>query len=315
LPGPQRTAADYYIAAGLEYCAERDLDLWRNSLLAYRARSQLDQGHWDEAVDSAAAVVRGRAPTLEARLISLVVLGLVRARRGDRDPWAPLEEARVLAEASGMLQALAPAAAAWTEAAWLCGDAKALAEAREVVVPTDPRRHDPWLVGELCYWRWRAGVREEIPDPIARPYALQIAGDWARAAALWTEIGCPYEAALALADADEDVLRRALAELHRLGARPAAAIVARRLRERGARSLPRGPRATTLQNPAGLTPREVEVLTLVAQGRRNADIAASLFLSERTVHHHVAAILRKLDVRTRGEAAAEAVRFDLVQDR
>ena len=75
---------------------------------------------------------------------------------------------------------------------------------------------------------------------MAEPYALQVRGEWARAAALWAEIGCPYEAALALADADDDdALRGALAEFQRLGARPAAAIVARRLRKRGARTVPR----------------------------------------------------------------------------
>ena len=177
-------------------------------------------------------------------------------------------------------------------------------------------RHDPWLFGELCLWRWRAGIREPVPATIAEPFALQIAGEWARASELWKEIGCPYEAALALADGDDnDALLRALGELQRLGARQAAAMVARRLREHGARKLPRGPRVATIRNPAGLTRRELEVLTLLAQGRRNAEIAESLFLSERTVHSHVAAILRKLGARTRAEAAAEAVRLGVSQDR
>jgi DNA-binding NarL/FixJ family response regulator len=134
---------------------------------------------------------------------------------------------------------------------------------------------------------------------------------------MWRKIGCPYEAALALAEADDDdALRRALEELHRLGAQPAAAIVARRLRERGARGLPRGPRPTTQKNPANLTAREIEVLGLVAQGLRNAQIAERLVLSEKTIDHHVSAILRKLDVRTRGEASAQAVSLGLAgQDR
>jgi DNA-binding CsgD family transcriptional regulator len=96
------------------------------------------------------------------------------------------------------------------------------------------------------------------------------------------------------------------------GARPAASIVTRRMRERGVRGVPRGPRATTQQNVAGLTARELEVLGLVADGLRNADIAERLFLSEKTVDHHVSAILRKLGARTRGEASAEAQQLGIL---
>jgi DNA-binding NarL/FixJ family response regulator len=107
-----------------------------------------------------------------------------------------------------------------------------------------------------------------------------------------------------------------LAELQQLGAQPAAAIVARRLRERGARGVPRGPRPVTRTNPAGLTPRELEVLALLVAGLRNSEVAEELVLSVKTVDHHVASILRKLGVRSRGEAATAAVAQGLVaQDR
>ena len=160
----------------------------------------------------------------------------------------------------------------------------------------------------------RSGIPEPIPGVAAEPYALQFAGRWERAAQAWTALGCPYDAALALGDAQDDgALRRALGELHRLGARPAAAIVARRLRTRGARGLPRGPRPATRDNPANLTPRELEVLELVAQGLRNVDIAERLVVAEKTVDHHVSAILRKLGVSTRRHASAEAARLGLTR--
>ena len=66
-----------------------------------------------------------------------------------------------------------------------------------------------------------------------------------------------------------------------------------------------------LQRRGQLTARELDVLRLVSAGRRNAEIAEELVVSRRTVDHHVSAILRKLDVRTRAEASAEAVRLGI----
>lgn len=169
-------------------------------------------------------------------------------------------------------------------------------------------------MGELALWRRRAGVDEKLPpDSAAEPFALSLAGDWRAAAERWREIGCPYDAALALADGgDEDALRQAIDELQTLRAHPAAAILMRRLRERGVRGVPRGPRPRTRENTAGLTARELEVLALVSEGLRNADIAQRLVVSVKTVDHHVSAVLRKLGVRSRGEAAAVAARLGLI---
>jgi DNA-binding CsgD family transcriptional regulator len=308
---------DRYVRAGLEYCGERDLVLWRLHLLAYRARSDVDQGRWAEALDSAGLVLRDPYCSEGPRVLALAVLGLVRARRGDPDYLPPLEEALALAEPSGELFRIGPVAAARAEAAWLESDHTAIVEATEPAFGLALRSRAPWPIGELACWRWRAGVREDTPAGAAEPYAVQMKGEWARAAELWAQIGCPYEAALALADADdEDALRRALAELQRLEARPAAALVARRLRERGALGLPRGPRRSTRHNPAGLTDRELDVLALITEGLHNAQIAERLFLSTKTVDHHVSSILRKLAVPSRGQAGVEAVRLGLcTQDR
>ncbi len=134
--------------------------------------------------------------------------------------------------------------------------------------------------------------------------------------AAWSRLGCPYETARALSEADDEkALRRGLDECYRLGARPLATMVSRILRERGASDVPRGPRPSTRENPAQLTSREMEVLRLVSVGLRNGDIAQQLFLSPKTVGHHVSSVLRKLSVRTCGEAAAEGMRLGLLDTR
>lgn len=306
--------AERYLAAGLDYCSERGLDTWRLYLLACRARLELDRGRWDAAADAVAAVLRNPHSASVARNWALIVLGLVRARRGDAEASAPLREANRLAESTDELMRLGPAAAARAELAWLGDDSATVERVTAAVLEMAIDRRTPWVAGELAYWRWRAGLRDDLPaELMAEPYRLSIAGDWATAAERWNQIGCPYEAALALGDADEEAaLRQAFDGLQELGARPAAAIIARRLRKRGVRGVPRGPRPTTRENPAGLTARELDVLALLAEGLRNAQIAERLVVSRKTADHHVSAILRKLNVRTRGEASAAAVRQGLL---
>jgi DNA-binding CsgD family transcriptional regulator len=296
--------ADEYFEQGLEYCTERGLDLWRHFLLAYRARSCVDRGRWDEAVEAASPVLLDPRTSPVPRITALAVLGLVRARRGDPEAWPPLDEAWAAAEPTAELQRIEPVAAARAEALWLQGRGDEVPEATKLALELALEREAWWIVGELACWRRRTGVEEDVPA-VPEPWAAELAGDSLRAAGLWAALDAPYEAALARAAADEEEApATALEELRRLDARPAAAIVARRLRKRGFRSLPRGPRPATKANPAGLTARQLEVLGLVAEGLPNAEIADRLVLSRRTVDHHVSAILRKLGARTRGEAVA-----------
>jgi DNA-binding CsgD family transcriptional regulator len=306
-------AAAEILPVAVEFSTERDLASHRVIHLSHEAMLELDRGRWDAAVAAAEQALRER--TRPYGVFALPVVALVRGRRGEPDAWEPLDAAARLAPA-GELLGSASVAAARAEIAWLEGRHDLAVDATEDVLRLALDAEASWAYGPLVYWRWRAGVREPLPDGVAEPYRAQIDGDWRRAAELWDALGCPYEGALARADADEPApLRTALDQFQRLGAKPASELVARRLRERGERGLPRGPRPSTRRNPANLTPRQVEVLALLCEGLRNREIAERLYVSTRTVDHHVSAILRTLDVRTRAEAVAAAIRLGIPENR
>jgi DNA-binding CsgD family transcriptional regulator len=298
-------AADQ-LARGLEYCSDHGLELFRLYLLSHRARLYLAQGRWAQAAETADAVLRIPRTSIMPRITALTVLGLVRARRGDPGHRPLLDEAWDLARPTGEIGRFGRVAAARAEAAWLSSDPDGVASATELALALALRCGSA-LADELAVWRHRAGLGPQEPVVAGSPHGLELVGSCAGARALWVEAGCPYEAALSLADADDEArLRLALEELLVLGARPAAAMLARRLRERGVMSLPRGPRPTTLQNQYGLTARELEVLALVNEGLQNGQIADRLVVSVRTVDHHVEAILRKLGAKTRADARVAA---------
>jgi class 3 adenylate cyclase/tetratricopeptide (TPR) repeat protein len=229
--------ADRYLERGLRYTGERGLILSESYLHAYAAKIALDRGRWDEADDLCTLVFQKRLTSIFPRVLALVVRGLLRARRGEPDADPLLDEALELAQPSGEVLRIAPVALAQAEVAWLSGDRDGIVAATDRVFADAVAQAAPWPLPELAFWRWRAGLDPPpLPDP-EHPYALQVAGDWERAAERWTDIGCPYEAALALADADQDEpVRRALAELERLGAKSAVAVVESHLEARPARN-------------------------------------------------------------------------------
>lgn len=299
-----------YMEDGLAYCEEYDLDSWRLYMLAYRARARFAQADWNGASEDLEAVLRDRSPAPVIRMLVLTALGHMRIRRGDPDYSGPLEEARTLAAESRETQRIGPIADAFAEAAWLVGDRdrviREVAPAYELI----RAQQDPWSTGVLAIWLWRTGALASIPAALPAPYALEISGDWQGAARAWQALGCPYERANMLGlYGGEPEQREALALFEQLGATPAAQALRKQMRASGIQSIPRGSRVSTRLDPHGLTKREAEILQLVAQGLRNSAIAKKLFLSTKTVDHHVSSILTKLGVPSRAEAAAMARRL------
>jgi DNA-binding CsgD family transcriptional regulator/tetratricopeptide (TPR) repeat protein len=295
--------ADRELTEGITFARSRDLDHACHYMCAWLALTRLYQGRWAEAGDLANTIIAEPNLAAVSRIMALVALGRVRTRRGDPGAVDVLDEALELATRTETLQRLAPVRAARAELAWLTRDhARVTSEARATYDLALRHRHR-WHVGEFLYWRRLAGDRVLVPKWAARPFALQIAGAWKRAAAEWSRIGCPYEEARALAEGDLAAQLRALEILDNLGAAPAALLLRQRMRAAGVRSIPRGRRASTRNNPFGLTSRELETLGGIARGLSNRRIAVELGISAKTVDHHVSAILTKLGAASRGEAA------------
>lgn len=304
--------AETILTEGIAYAEDCDLDHSNNYMSAWLALTKLYQGRWDEAGNHATAVVECPNFSLVSKVMALVALGRLRVRRGDPGADAVLDEALDLAQRTNTLQRLAPVRAARAEAAWFAGDlGRVAAEAMAAYELAASHRHR-WHIGEFSFWRWQTGEQITPPGWCASPFALQISGDWRGAAETWQGLNCPYEQARALADGDQPAQNQALEIFDRLGAAPAAAILRQRMRDAGTRRIPRGPRATTLQNPHGLTNREMGILRCLVEGLSNAGIGERLHISPKTVDHHVSSILAKLQVKSRAQATAEAMAQGLI---
>lgn len=298
-------ALDRAVVIGLRYDEDYSVAYSR----AWLARIAFEQGRWDDAVAYAALVAEGpEGRGSISPVTGLGALGRVQVRRGEPAAKETLARAVALGEGGEMQHVWSPLCGL-AELAWLEGRVEAIPWLLDWVWRAALDSDSPWARGEVGFWMWRAGAIDEPPDGAAEPLAAQMEGDWRRAARLWAELGCPYEKAAALADGETDDLLAALDVFERLGARPASYRTRARLRDLGHKAVPRGPRPTTRSDPHGLTRRQAEVLGLMAEGMSNAEIAERLFLSRKTVEHHVSAVLSKLGADTRARAIA------LAQDR
>ena len=259
-------------------------------------------GRWDEAVALSKEILIKVGPSPANRLCSLIRLGVIGARRGEPGVWEYLDEAAATADEAGEPQNQVPARLARAEAHWLAGDPDAALREAELALD-GVQTPNGWLRGAVAVWLRRLGSPRSIEGEVTEPYRLLLDGDPVGAARAWSRLGSPYQAAMAWPTRLTRRPREAL-RASSLGSVPASAaqIIRQHLRVLGARSIPVGPRASTRERPFGLTRREYEVLDLICAEHTNAEIAAKLFLSVKTVDHHVSAVLGKLGVPTRAAA-------------
>jgi ATP/maltotriose-dependent transcriptional regulator MalT len=304
-----------WVDAGVRYASDHDLPGHLYNLEAHQAMLLLAQGHWDDAETRLRRLVGSVSDPGQLTRLTLPPLGRLLARRGDDEAAGLLDRAWELAVRNGSLAALAPAGLAMVESAWLAGDVHRADTQISALLARTTAPGASRVRGELLRYLGRAGEPVEEFPGCPPEWSAGIGGSWRQAADEWQKIGDPYERALELASSGSTVAcMEALEILDDLGADAAARWVRGVLRDLGATRIPRGKQRSTRENPAGLTDRQLDVLALLAAGNTNAEIADRLVVSTRTVDHHVSAILTRLGVASRRDAARRAEELGLVAE-
>ncbi|MFL6182883.1 MAG: helix-turn-helix transcriptional regulator, partial [Actinomycetes bacterium] len=291
---------------------EWDLPICHVWQMGARGRLNLLRGDWVAAVDDSEAVLTMPSAPL-ARTWPSLIRGLVRLRSG-QDVGDDLDDSWELAHRLGEPLRLLPAASAVLEQHWLLGTAdQRVASALEMLEQiTAPGLE--WARGDLAVWAKRLFPSTSVHGlEVSLPHRLQLAGKPAEAADAWESVGAIYEQALALIEAGGTKrIRRGLTLLDQIGADAVASKLRKDLRDKGETNVPTRSRNSTRANRAGLTAREAEVLALLHEGLSNTELASRLFISPKTVDHHVSSILFKLGVSNRRQAAQVGRELGLV---
>lgn len=288
-----------------EYSTANELDAWYIAAVVTSAGIAVEMSLWDDA-DAFLEVVAGQRTCFSTEVEMLVVSATLRIRRADPGAKEMVEAVLDRLESYNDLWTRIEACVMAMEAAWAgvipVGRVGALYEDTVDLVPEG----DHHSRAMLAFWALRLGW-EPPKGEIHGPTALELTGKIDEAAAEWGRCAYPVQALISRALAPSADLDEVFSELGARGADGVARGLRRELQRRGVRRVPRGERVSTRANPAGLTSREFEVLDLLTGGLSNAEIADRLFIAEKTVSHHVSSVLAKLNVSSRGQAAALAV--------
>lgn len=292
---------------GIRYCEERDLDTYLIYLLAFKAKLNIETGYWDEAQRIAEDLMTHEDQPPIVKIEALIVLAKVKMRKGLADPLSLLLEAKRMAFETMEPQRIFPTLTAIFEYEWINGVSVLLNAEVDHAIALLGYDGNVYEKTEFAWWLLKSRKRTVELNEYFEGYQADIAV----AAACWKKLGCPYEQALVLYEGKEDDKRRAIDILQKLGADTVVQKLKFEMRSSGIKSIPRGSRKSTQSNPANLTGRELGVLQLLKEGLQNKEIAMKLFISPKTVDHHLTSIFFKLDVNSRAKAVQEAGRLGI----
>jgi DNA-binding CsgD family transcriptional regulator len=298
---------------GIAYCEERDLDSWTTYMLSLKARINLEISNWKDAYAIADNLLENEDQPTVVKIGALVILAKIKMRRGDSEAYELLLEAKEKAFETMEQQRILPVSVALLEYEWITG--KELLDAadidRIIVMITGPGNEPE--KSEFAFWLKKArNIKLTIPDNFE---GYQPGGivSIPKKAIFWEKMGCLYEQALVLSEGTDENKREAIKIIQGLVATAVFEKMKMEMRGSGIRSIPRGARKSTQSNAALLTTRELDVLGLLRENLQNKEIASRLFISAKTVDHHISSILFKLDVNSRSKAVNDAMRLGYIK--
>ncbi|MDQ3279337.1 MAG: LuxR C-terminal-related transcriptional regulator, partial [Bacteroidota bacterium] len=298
--------AERYLAEGLHYCEERDLHSWIRYKLAWKAKLLLEKGAWQQAEEIAKRLTAAQSQVNIVKIGALTVQAVIAMRKGKPEGLSLLKEAKALAIETKEHQRIIPVLTACFEYEWLTGNALLTEPECTQFSAFVKSVNNPFVNMEAIYW-WhkarpedtRCGVELKKLDNLLQTETLL-----AKAHENWKS--CPYEKALFLFEGADEEKHSSLLLLDALGATTTAEKLRNLMRQVGIKRIPRGLRTSTKDNAANLTTRELDILRLLKTGARNKEIASRLYISPKTVDHHISSILFKLEVPSRIKAVDEA---------
>ncbi|MGH8912903.1 MAG: LuxR C-terminal-related transcriptional regulator, partial [Acidimicrobiia bacterium] len=299
--------AELWIERAYDLAMQREMPTFEAYTMVGRGLIDEMRGRFAEAEANARHVLDHLDQLAVAKQVADTLLGRLQTRTGHPEAKPHLLEGWEIALQADEIQRTGVAAAALAEFVWTGGGLdRGLFPRLHEVLDECLAREPAWRGGELAFWLHLIGEVDVMPQGVAEPYRLAGEGEWEKAASFWEERGIPYDRAVALAHGNTESKLEALRIFDDLGATPLAARLRSQLTEEGVAGVPRGPTRATRENPFGLTPRQMDVLRHLAEGMTNSEIADRLFVSNRTVDHHVSAILGKLVADSRSAAVAIA---------
>lgn len=301
-----------YLEEGLHYCEERDLDSWITYKLVWKARLLLETGSWQEALELARRSLRKEQSPV-VKIGAIVIEATVNMRQGEQPVVELLLEAKTLAFSTEEHQRIMPVMMALLELEWITGDKFISEQEIDYVTAVTKEVGEMQQADEFWFWLLQAGRSRTPHTACYKPYQLLENGRVTEAADFWLQKGCSYNAALALFHGSGGEKRKALRMVQAMNATATAERMEQEMRAAGMKSVVQKRRNSTLSNPAQLTNRELEILQLLRAAASNREISETLFISPKTVDHHVSSILSKLNAPSRSKAVARAVEIGVLK--